>query len=142
MSKDSRYQEIAGLIILSFSIVLLLSLVSYSIGDYKMVMETAVHNIIGPIGAGLSNLLRTAFGYSSYIIFIIMLMAGWSILRRGSLAHVMERLFSLTYLLITTSALLSLIHNRSIPQFSGGYIGAFFTGLLERFTGSTAHTCS
>lgn len=136
MFDDRRYREIFGLLLLVLSILVLLSLMSYHIGDYSMLSKNrSVTNMIGPVGAALSHFLRTAFGYSSYFIFFIMVITGWSILKRGSIVSEVEKVFSMSYLLITTATLISLVFTDIVPQFAGGLIGLYLSVLIEKFSG-------
>jgi DNA segregation ATPase FtsK/SpoIIIE-like protein len=133
---DRRYREIFGLLVLVLSILVLLSLMSYHIGDYSLLLKNrSVANMIGPAGAALSHFLRTAFGYSSYFIFFIMVIAGWSILKKGSMVSEVEKVFSMSYLLITTATLISLVFTDIVLQFSGGLIGLYLSVLIEKFSG-------
>ena len=136
MFDDRRYREIFGLLLLVLSVLVLLSLMSYHIGDYSMLSKNRpVTNMIGPVGAALSHFLRTAFGYSSYFILFIMVIAGWGILKRGSIVSEVEKVFSMSYLLITTATLISLVFTNVVPQFSGGLIGLYLSVLIEKFSG-------
>jgi len=100
------------------------SLLSYHISDIDNLRgNLEVLNVAGPIGAWVSHLLRSSFGYSSYIFGIILLVAGWSFIRKGSAVPVMEKVFSLVFLMVTMSVLLALARGNVISQFSGGFIG-------------------
>ncbi len=136
MFDDRKYREIFGLLLLVFSLLVLLSLMSYHIGDYGMLTNNqSVKNMIGPVGAALSHFLRTAFGYPSYFIFLIMVLAGWSVLKKGSIVSEVEKIFSVSFLLITTSAFISLVFKDIVPQFSGGLIGLYLSVLIEKLSG-------
>jgi DNA segregation ATPase FtsK/SpoIIIE-like protein len=133
---DRKYREIFGLLLLVFSLLVLLSLMSYHIGDYSMLTKNqSVKNMIGPVGSALSHFLRTAFGYPSYFIFLIMVLAGWSMLKKGSIVSEVEKIFSLSLLMITTAAFISLIFKDIVPQFSGGLIGLYLSVLIEKLSG-------
>ena len=104
MFTDRRYQEILGILTILFSIILLLSLWGFTINDFELLTHNKpVHNIMGPIGSYLCNFLRGAFGYSSFFIVILFAITGWAILRKGKVSDVLERIFSLLYLMISSS---------------------------------------
>ncbi|MDY6934646.1 MAG: DNA translocase FtsK [Spirochaetota bacterium] len=133
---DRRYQEILGTIIILFSLILTFSLFSFRINDFELLTQNrSVYNIMGPLGAYISYYLRGVFGYSSSFLMIIFAISGWSILRKGEIADMLERIFSLFFLMITSSILVSMISNSSIPYYSGGYIGLYLFKLLDSLFG-------
>ncbi|MCU0821556.1 MAG: DNA translocase FtsK [Spirochaetes bacterium] len=131
MFTEKRYQEAAGILIILFSIIILLSIFSFNINDFELLAGgKSVKNIMGVVGAYLGDFLRGAFGYSSYLLFVVMAVAGWRILRNGTVADVLEKILSLFFLILTSSMLFSLIITKSAPHFSGGYIGLYLSGFL------------
>lgn len=131
MFRDRRYQEAAGVFIILCSIILLLSLLSFSAGDFGLLSGgNSVNNIMGPVGAYLGDFLRGAFGYPSYILVAVFAVAGWRILQRGTPADVLEKMFSLLYFLLTSSLAVSLLTEETAPHFAGGYIGIYLTGFF------------
>jgi len=138
---DRRYQEIAGILIIVFTIILLLSLTSFSLNDFEqLTYNKPVKNLIGPFGAWLANFFRTAFGYSSLIFCVILGFSGYSVLKKGGVGQDMERIFSLSFLVLTTSAMLALVLSTSLPQFSGGFIGLYIHKFLDRCMGGVGAT--
>lgn len=136
MVAESRHREIFGLLILVFALLILLSLMSYHVGDYHLLLQgQSVDNIIGPIGVGISHFLRMAFGYSSYCIVAILAIAGWNFLRGANSAHEIERILSISYFLITSSSLISLIFRETVYQYSGGIIGLYLSGMVVSCAG-------
>lgn len=120
------------------SLILLLSLGSFHARDEEMLLlNRPVQNLIGPFGAWLAGHLRTAFGLSAYLAVVIITLSGWEIMRRGTVAHSMERLFALFYLTITSSSLIALVAHSSSPQLAGGVAGLFIVRLLESFMRGT-----
>lgn len=136
--KETRYREIAGILIMFFSLILLLSLGSFHARDEEMLLlNRPVQNLIGPFGAWLAGHLRAAFGLSAYLIAALFGLAGWEVLRRGGISQAMERLFALFYLAITSSALIALLARGALPQEGGGVAGIFIVRFLESFMRST-----
>lgn len=133
-----RRKEIGGILLILLSVMLFLSLMSFNIRDFEfLAINKPVLNIIGPIGAYFSDFLRAAFGYSSYFLVFIFAVSGWNLLKKGAITDVIERIFSLFYLMITLSIFISLGFDSAVPHFSGGYTGLYisklFTGLFGRF---------
>ncbi len=137
MFSDRRYQEITGICIILLGAILLLSIFSFSISDFDLLAEgKPVNNIIGPVGAWLGNFLRTAFGYSSFLFPCIPVLCGWLIIRKGDSTDAMERIFALSFLLITSSAFIALMRSESIPHYAGGLIGLYLSQFLIQFLGA------
>ncbi|HSV96420.1 MAG TPA: DNA translocase FtsK [Spirochaetota bacterium] len=137
MSSDRRFQEITGVFIFLFSLMLLLALASFSIDDYRLLSESRpVGNLMGPFGAWISNFLHIAFGISSYILVAIMVLAGWHVVKKGNIAGSMERIFALSFLLVSFAALCGLFGRDAVPQRAGGYVGLYLTQFCSHFMGN------
>jgi DNA segregation ATPase FtsK/SpoIIIE-like protein len=133
--KDKRYQEITGIILILVSIIILLSIFTWSRGDVQLLASgSPVKNLIGPLGAWMSHVLRSAFGIASYLLVAVCALAGWAVMMEGGVMPVMERIFSLFFLAVTMSALASAFGQQS-PHVSGGYIGAYLHSFLGHFLG-------
>lgn len=136
MSSDRRFQEITGIFILLFSLMLLLALASFSLDDYRLLSESRpVGNLMGPFGAWLANFLRISFGISSYILVAIGALAGWHVVRKGHIAGSMERIFALSFLLVSFAALCALFGSDAVPQRAGGYVGLYLSRFFSHFLG-------
>lgn len=136
MFKDKRFQEIAGIVFILSAIIVFLALVSFKISDYALLVGgNPVDNIIGPLGAGIAHGLRSALGLSSFFIPAIFALAGWSTLKKGSPAFVLERIFSLFFLSVTTASAAGMVF-RDVPQISGGYAGCGIASLLSDTIGT------
>ena len=136
MSSDRRLQEVTGVFILLFSLMLLLALASFSLDDYRLLSEGArVVNLMGPFGAWTADFLHTAFGISSYILVAIIALAGWHVVRKGHIAGSMERIFALSFLLVSFAALSALFGREAVPQRAGGYVGLYLVQFFSHFMG-------
>ncbi len=135
MFRDRRYQEITGIVLILISCIIFLSLFSFQQQDYTLMKENSpVGNIIGPLGAWLSWLLRAAFGVASYLIAAIFALAGWSVIKKASVLPVLEKIFSLLFLSITMSAMAAVFGDATIHQ-GGGFIGFYINYFLSMFLG-------
>ncbi|HDP80778.1 MAG TPA: hypothetical protein ENN21_08040, partial [Spirochaetes bacterium] len=123
---ERRYREIAGIFIFLAGLMLLLSLCTYSGTDMEMLRTNRpVHNLVGPLGAWIGNIGRIAFGYPSSIVAVILFFSGWHFIKKGDSALYLERVFSLSFFMITLSALFALIEPVAVPQNAGGYLGLY-----------------
>lgn len=83
----ARWLEVALITIGAFSVLLLLSLVSYSADDPGLVHAGdggAVHNLAGRFGAGLADMALTAFGFFAYLLPPLLLVMAWNLARYNS----------------------------------------------------------
>ncbi|MFH0976950.1 MAG: DNA translocase FtsK [Spirochaetota bacterium] len=137
MFTERQLKEVAGIFLLLVSVIFLLSLSSFSIGDIKLIAEgKSAHNFIGPAGVYFSDFLRASFGYISFIAVIIFAVSGWSFLKNGESSDIIERILSLLYLMVTASVMLSLVYKSSAPHYSGGFIGLFLSRVFTGVFGS------
>jgi DNA segregation ATPase FtsK/SpoIIIE-like protein len=137
VSSDRRFQEITGVFIFLFSLMLLLALASFSIDDYRLLSESRpVGNLMGPFGAWIANFLHISFGISSYILVAIIVLAGWHVVKSGNIVGSMERIFALSFLLVSFAALCALFGHGAVPQRAGGYVGMYLVQFLSHFMGN------
>lgn len=134
--KDKRLQEITGIVLILLAVIIFLSLVSFKLSDYRMLANGGeVSNIMGPLGAGISHMLRSAIGFSSFIVAAIIALLGWTTMQTGSLVAGIEKTSSLFFFAITTACLAGFI-SPDVPQMSGGYAGCGIAALLKQAIGS------
>ena len=135
MFTDKRYQEIIGIVLILFSVIFLISLLSYDPGDYRLfIQHNPVTNTVGPLGALFSHLLRSAFGLASFIIAVIFAMTGYSCITDWDTSRAVNRASALVYFMITLSSIIAFFNN-SAPQLSGGYTGLAICRLLTDILG-------
>lgn len=135
MFKDKRYREISGVLLFLAGIIFLLGISSYIQTDYTaLVYNRPVANMIGPIGALIGHIFRSAFGLSSYIIAMMLFLSGWAVFKSGEVSSVSDKLFALFYLTISFSAFLA-IGSSDIYQNSGGFIGYYIYQFFKSIAG-------
>ena len=150
---DNRKVEIIGVIIIALAILLGLSIVSYTPEDYQYATKLSfldlfntdassrlVQNWLGPVGAYLSHfVVHQAFGYTSFILAILIFFQGWHIFRRRNY----KELSWITILGVWSMILLSTIlgwmnFNADFPSDSvwSGSAGVIISKVLQNFTSS------
>tara|TARA_R110002124_G_scaffold221839_1_gene387297 strand:+ start:16823 stop:19345 length:2523 start_codon:yes stop_codon:yes gene_type:complete len=150
---DNRKVEIIGVIIIALGILLGLSIVSYTPADYQNAARLSfmdlfkgdpssrlVQNWLGPVGAYISHfVVRMIFGYTSFILAILIFFQGWHIFRRRNY----KDLSWITILGIWSMILLSTIlgwanSNFDFPADSiwSGSAGLAISKVLQNFTSS------
>jgi len=141
-TKNRRLNELVGLLLLAFGLLLLLSLVSYTPLDPSL--DTAggylsgkpAHNWIGLFGAGLSDLLLQTEGIAAFLIPLLVGALAWTWLRSRAAGSPASKLIGGVLCLLFAPALLGLLpgHLRwahSIPL--EGLIGRMMSDVLVRY---------
>lgn len=136
MFNEKRYREIAGLLLFLAGLILLLSLATYSHADYRaLVHHWPLVNIIGPVGAIIAHIARSAFGVSSYIFVICLFLSSYAQVKEGSISSFRDRLFALFFLTLSSSILFSSA-GMQVYQNGGGFIGYYIFQFLRSVTGT------
>jgi len=149
MAKNQAKHKIVikGIAIITFSILILLSLLSYNTTDYSpdatLFSNNDIQNVIGPTGAYISYyLIQHTFGYAVIIAFIITLLWGWQIIRQKPNPWLKRfSKYSLLTMVIISYGL-AIIREFSIggSQYhyeQSGLIGGFFANYSSVFFGKT-----
>ncbi len=93
---SNRKPEVAGILMIAVAVLIALSILSYSSGDYFKASRISfldifdqdspaqqVKNMLGPVGAYLGHLfVFILFGYTSFILPLVILVSGWHIFRK------------------------------------------------------------
>lgn len=138
----SKRHEILGVLLLMFTILLLVCLVSFSGHDpsFNTASEkTDVVNRAGRLGAYVSDWLFQALGLPAFLILIPMAVLSWKLIRGRSVSSPTMRAIGFCLLLSAASATLHLV---AIPlpdreYESGGLLGRLLAGMLVRNLNTT-----
>ena len=135
MFKEKQSREIAGVILLLCGFIFLLSIATFDASDQRALsFNRPVNNLIGPAGALIAHIFRSAFGISSFIIPGMFFLAGWSQIKSGTVVPVSDKILALFFLLITFASFCAtgasdIYHN------NGGFIGFYIYGILRSLSG-------
>ncbi|XWN36665.1 MAG: DNA translocase FtsK [Balneola sp.] len=150
---DNRKVEIIGVIIIALAILLGLSIVSYTPEDYQYATKLSfmdlfnkdassrlVQNWLGPVGAYLSHfVVHQLFGYTSFILSILIFFQGWHIFRRRNYKDLSWITILGVWSMILFSAVLGWMNfNLDFPSDSvwSGAAGVAISKVLQNFTSS------
>ena len=132
LRKKRWFDEVAGLLLLLFTAMTALALVSYDAADATWFhAQPATHpavNWIGRVGATLAEVLLQVAGTAAFLVPIILAMTGWNRFRGRSAASSYGRLAGRLFLLASLATLLDLLFGyirfggETFP--AGGYLGA------------------
>ena len=137
---SEKGREIAGLLIGAFALLLTLALASFHPGDPSLLHVAGegakTHNLVGPVGANLADLLVSLLGFTAVLTPVPLLLTAWRRLRkRPPLDHRNARILGGVLLLAAVPALLQLafgaVSYRGAPLPAGGGLGVL---VAEVFT--------
>src|SRR5215470_11376231 len=132
----SRLNEVAGFLLLSLGLVVLLSLASYHVQDPSWDTATDAHplNLVGYPGAYLSDLLLQSFGAAALLLPFALFLLSWKWIRSEQFQAGGVKVFGFGLLLMAASSGVSFLPIRTffghIPL--GGVVGlALATWLVD-----------
>ena len=126
----NRLFEIAGLVSISFSLFILLSLTSYSYFDQNILNLSSyeISNVGGYLGASVSEILLQFFGFSSYLFCIIFISWSYKLFFTKQL-----ELFALNILLLPFAALLiSILLEISNLGIENGFVATQLISVIDQ----------
>lgn len=138
---SERHYEICGVILLAFTILLFLSLTTDGYrGEIHRPLDglTDVPNVLGRPGAATAGVLTVLFGRASHILYCIIGIWGFMLLRHEPLDRLLSRAAGLVLLVSSTAALLhanAWLFEEHAGNPQGGVIGAFTAAWMERQLG-------
>lgn len=150
---DNRKVEIIGVIIIALAILIGLSIVSYTAEDIdhaskisfidlfnKDASSRLVQNWLGPVGAYIAHfLVRLIFGYTSFILAVLIFFQGWHIFRRRNYKELSWITILGVWSMILLSTMLGWMNfNFDFPADSiwSGSAGLAISKVLQNFTNS------
>lgn len=136
--KLEHKNEIKGIIVLGFSLLLLASLISYSPFDlpwYTSAVNIPTHNLIGIVGAYLAGMLYFVLGYGAFALTVFGFFVSWNKFTSRDIQCSIAKFLSLIVLLIVASSLLAMIFAANAQeQFrAAGLLGIMFSDFLQKY---------
>jgi len=144
---DRKKHEILALCLLTISLLVVFSLLSYSEKDPTIFFSSQdfTSNWVGAFGANIAWPLVTFFGMGAYGLTIAGLWASWRLFRQPVIERMWYRLLGIALLILTTMTL-GALHRDSVvflgQEFEpGGEIGRGLAGFLgDRLSALGSHT--
>ena len=126
-----RLSELSGVVLLSLSALLLVSLVSYSPEDPNFIFpeNTEIKNLLGSKGSYASDILYQSIGLTSLLIPISFFFMSLSIIIYKKILHIIESLFFIILYLITGSLFFTVFHTETFwltINGNNGFVGNLF----------------
>ncbi|MDD5773261.1 MAG: DNA translocase FtsK [bacterium] len=133
-----KKNEILGIIILAFTIILTASLLSYDPNDLPFNTyppNSHISNYVGVIGAYLADTAAKIFGWGALFLPFIFIYFGWHRFRGDTLERKYIKFAGITGFLFTFCCLLWIFGIGGETYRSGGEAGIIGVGILQRFFG-------
>ncbi len=107
-----RLSEIAGVVAMALALMVAVSLLTHAPRDpawyFHETTTRTTENLIGPVGAFLSEMLLQVFGLASYLFSVILFLAGWNRFWYHPLEARPTKIVGLVFVLTSLAALLAL----------------------------------
>jgi S-DNA-T family DNA segregation ATPase FtsK/SpoIIIE len=125
-----RLIEIFGLIIIGLSILLLISLLTYSPNDPNFVFpaDTQISNLLGFKGSFVADLFVQSIGLISYLLPITLIFTGINIFRSKDLFLIIENIFFLIIYSIIGTLFFTYYYLNAFTLYihgNGGFVGVY-----------------
>ena len=125
-----RVAELIGLLLIFLSILLLISLISYSPEDPNFIFpeNTEIKNILGHRGSFISDIFFQSIGLISFLISLTIFFTGISLFRKKKFLIIFENLFYTVIYSLFGSLFFAIYHANSywLPiNGNGGFVGKF-----------------
>ena len=134
---EDRQNQIFGILLFALATLLFLSFISFTPEDLPFYTSSQgpLHNWVGHVGAVVSGVLFFLFGWTAFLIPVIVFV--WGALKFFGKDHKLLsiRLWGGAVLFLSTSALLSLLTfgSASLRFKVGGLLGLFISDLLKKY---------
>ena len=131
----NRLLELSGILLLLLSCFIFLSLLSFSPSDPSInnLTSSEISNLGGSIGANISDLLIQLFGYSSFILTVVLLSWSYKLIFHKYLPLIVLHTFLLPFFLTSISVFINLLNLSPVNGFISNEIMIYFFdfGLLS-----------
>ena len=139
--KQEHISEVKAIIILSFGMILLASLVSFVPEDlpwYTSRPNVPAHNLVRITGAYLAGSLLFIFGYSAYLFVVCLLFWGWNKFMLRGLVFSWPKALSFVVLFCVLSALAGMVgaQESSLRFARSGLVGFMLSDFFVRYLGA------
>nr|MBA3269744.1 DNA translocase FtsK 4TM domain-containing protein [Acidobacteriota bacterium] len=135
-----RVSEVMGVALFATALIWLIALASYEPADPVWFFSTgggAPANFVGRVGAFLAEVSFQLFGYASFVLPAVIVVAGWHYFWCRHVDAVYTKVIGATLALACTSAFLSLalgsVDLRDRPFRAGGSLGELLAGVMSEY---------
>ena len=138
-------REIFGIVILALAAFVFITLFTFRPGDssfFQIPPHRPPHNFGGLAGVFLSSLLFNYFGWTAYLVPVLLTIWGWRNFRRKETLKLFLRFSGILLILVALSTFFQVypVKLPSLGFLPGGIVGAFFKNRLSGFLGQAGVT--
>jgi S-DNA-T family DNA segregation ATPase FtsK/SpoIIIE len=131
-----RVSEFLGVVLFATALIWLIALVTSDPSDPTWFFNAGAAgppaNFIGRVGAFLAELVFQLFGYTAYLVPVLLGVAGWNLFWCRTIDAIYTKLVGAALLFACVSALLALaLGNVGLSNGAGGYLGVVLASLLS-----------
>ena len=128
----NRIIELFSLVLSILSILLIISLLSYSPDDPNFIFpkDTEIRNLLGSYGSYISDIFIQSFGLMSFLIPITLFLTSINLFKNKKLTQLMENIFFSIFYLVFGCLFFSVFYKSSFWlsfNGNGGFIGNFLS---------------
>ena len=140
-----RFSEFIGVVLFALALLWIVALASYSTSDPVWFFNTGAggppDNFAGRVGAFMAELSYQIFGYSAYLIPVVMIVAGWHYFWCKAMDARYTKAIGAGLLFACVSSFFAMIFGAieiEGKEFrTGGYLGQFLAGILSDYLNTT-----
>ncbi len=139
---STLWEGIGAVIFIGFSIIILLSIISYDPLDPSFFTDTnsqRINNLIGILGAYFSDFLFQILGFSSFLIPLALFLIGLDLIK-GMVESYTIKFAGFLLFLLSFSALIQFMNSeieiKGISISTGGLLGNLISNLLRKVSGN------
>jgi S-DNA-T family DNA segregation ATPase FtsK/SpoIIIE len=138
--KHSRWNDVVAVIVVAVALLVFLCLITSSPDDRSLIstgggLPTA-RNWVGVVGANIAAVLLSGFGWTAYLMPILILLVAWRVFQSDTLMPRLSRVAGFVFFAVALSGLISLlggygaIVGDAASQGTAHFIGSIGSGVL------------
>ena len=137
--KHSHWNDVVAVILAAVAVLVFLCLLTSSAEDRSFFATgngSPTHNLVGIVGANIASILLSGFGWTAYLIPVLIALIGWRVFQSNTLVPRASRVAGYVFLAVSVSGLFTLfggygaIVGEAAAQGTAHFIGNVGAGVL------------
>ncbi|MEO7658063.1 MAG: DNA translocase FtsK 4TM domain-containing protein, partial [Pyrinomonadaceae bacterium] len=139
-TKHSHWKDVVAVILGAVAVLVFLSLITSSPDDRSLIStgggQAGARNWVGVVGANIAAIFLSSFGWTAYLIPVLIALIGWRVFQSDTLVPRASRVAGYVFFAASLSGLLSLfggygaIVGEAAAQGTAYFIGSIGSGIL------------
>jgi len=140
VTKHSHWNDVVAVILAALAVLVFLCLITSTTDDRSLIstggVSTTTKNWIGFVGANIAAIFLSAFGWTAYLIPILIVLISWRVYQSDTLVPRASRVAGFIFFAVSLSGLLALlggygaIVGEAAAQSTAHFIGSIGAGIL------------